>query len=404
MRVLSLFDGMACGRAALERAGIRVTQYFASEIDKYAITVARKNWPDIVHLGDVRTVREMAEHGLFCNFDLIIGGSPCQGFSFAGKQLAFNDPRSVLFFEYVRILRAVQKHNPNVKFMLENVRMKKEHLETITAYMGVEPVCINSALVSAQNRVRFYWCNWSVSQPKDRGILLRDIVEDGEHPSHVLSKTALNRAANTKYSKPQIMPEKTGTLNTKNNSGQLSFDKVTTLVPVGVIKHNDELKIRNEKAMCLDANYYKGVDNHGQRTMIVHGAAIRRQAGNLEVLKDEKANSLLSDGHQSRLISLDRNYQQGSSGEKRALSNLRSLEEKANCLSASNSRNPSGNGCTNISTDNITYRKLTPVECERLQGLPDSYTEGVSNTQRYKMLGNGWQVDTIEHIFKEMPA
>lgn len=328
MRVLSLFDGISCGLVALKRAGIPVTQYFASEIDKHAITIARKNHPEIVHLGDVVSVRQMAEAGLLNSIDLVIGGSPCQGFSPAGKQLAFDDPRSVLFFEFVRIVRAI----PNVKFLLENVRMKKEHLDTISAYTGVQPVCINSALVSAQNRVRYYWCNWSVDQPEDRGIYLRDIVEDGEHPEHILSKSAQQRAARTKHSKPQIMPDKTGTLNTKNNSGQLSFDKGTTLVPVGPIKDRGELKVRNHKSMCLDANYYKGADNHGHRTII-------GIAGNTEVRKD----------------------------------------------------------------DSITYRKLTPIECERLQTLPDNYTEGVSNTQRYKQLGNGWTVDVIAHIFKGLP-
>ena len=125
MRVLSLFDGMACGRLALHRAGVQVTQYIASEIDKYAIQVARANWSDIIHLGDVREVRKLVELGVFGKIDLLIGGSPCQGFSFAGKQLAFDDPRSALFFEYVAILNALRKQNPDIRFLLENVKMKK---------------------------------------------------------------------------------------------------------------------------------------------------------------------------------------------------------------------------------------------------------------------------------------
>lgn len=284
MRVLSLFDGMSCGRLALDRAGIPVTQYLASEIDKYAISVARANYPDMIHLGDVRVVRAMAEAGVFGRVDLLIGGSPCQGFSFAGKQLAFGDPRSALFFEFVHTLNALRRHNPEIKFMLENVKMKKEHLAVISQMLGVEPVCINSALVSAQNRVRYYWCNWSVSQPADRGILLRDIIETGE--------------------------------------------------------------VDRDKSYCIDANYYKGgsVKNYLEKS--------RRQI----ILSPRKIFNT----------------------------------------------NPSGNGATNIA-DGITYRKLTPTECERLQTVPDGYTAHVSNTQRYKMLGNGWTVDVISHILSEMP-
>lgn len=270
MNTLSLFDGISCGRVALERAGISVTKYFASEIDPYAMKISRKNYPDIIQLGCVRAVRQMAECGLFGHVDVLMGGSPCQGFSFAGDQLAFDDPRSVLFWEFVYTLRALQRVNPAIKFLLENVRMKKEHLAVITNFMGVKPVRINSALVSAQNRDRYYWCNWNVSQPADRGIFLRDIIQtDG----------------------------------------------------IGYIKNLGKFYLRNEKAMNLDANYFKGADNHGQRTVIFDG---------------------------------------------------------------------------------ITYRKLTPIECERLQTLPDDYTAGVSNTQRYKCLGNRWNVETIAHIFRRM--
>ena len=147
MNVLSLFDGMSCGRIALERLGIQVDNYYASEIDKYAIQVSQANYPDIIQVGDVTEL----DTSTLPKIDLIMGGSPCQGFSFAGKQLAFDDPRSALFFEFVRCVKELQPKY----FLLENVRMKKEYLNVISEYMGVEPIMINSALVSAQNRVRF---------------------------------------------------------------------------------------------------------------------------------------------------------------------------------------------------------------------------------------------------------
>lgn len=172
MRVLSLFDGISGGRLALERAGIPVEKYYASEIDKYAIQIAQKNYPDTIQIGDCTQVD-------FAKFrdeiDLVIGGSPCQGFSFAGKQLNFNDPRSKLFFEFVR---AVETIKPKY-FLLENVKMKQEFQDVISEQLGVQPIEINSALLSAQNRKRLYWTNIpNVGQPADKGILLKDIVSD----------------------------------------------------------------------------------------------------------------------------------------------------------------------------------------------------------------------------------
>ena len=174
MNILSLFDGMSCGRIAAERAGLKVDKYYASEFDKHAIKVSQANWPDIIQLGDVTKWREWSID--WAGVDLLIGGSPCQGFSFAGKQLAFDDPRSKLFFVYVDILNYIRSVNPVVKFMLENVKMKKEHLAVISDQLGVEPVFINSALVSAQNRQRYYWASWGFVQPDDRGVTLSDVL------------------------------------------------------------------------------------------------------------------------------------------------------------------------------------------------------------------------------------
>lgn len=329
MKVLSLFDGMSCGRVALERAGLPVTSYFASELDKHAITIAQKNYPTTVQLGDVRLVREMAEAGFFGRIDLLIGGSPCQGFSFSGKQLAFDDPRSVLFFEFVRILRALQKDNSDIKFMLENVKMKKEHLNVITSFLGVNPVFINSALVSAQNRQRYYWANWPISQPADRGILLKDIIETG--------------GAVHGYFEPK---EKKSNINSVCKSVGLAHGE------------GNEMPRRvydtNFKSPTLIAQ-----PGGGAYPPKIIGGAVR---GRYE-----------PDGSTSQPLELNNT-------------------PKANALTSVQKDSVLSNG--------ITYRKLTPVECERLQTLPDNYTAGVSDTQRYKMLGNGWTVEIVAHILK----
>ena len=171
--VLSLFDGISCGKVALDRAGIKVKNYYASEIDEYAMQVSKNNHPNIIHLGDVNAWRNWNID--WSQIDLLIGGSPCQGFSFAGKLLNFNDERSKLFFVYVDILNHIKSVNPNVKFLLENVKMKADYQNVISGYLGVEPMRINSALVSAARRDRLYWVNFDVDMPEDRGITFDDI-------------------------------------------------------------------------------------------------------------------------------------------------------------------------------------------------------------------------------------
>jgi DNA-cytosine methyltransferase len=302
MNVLSLFDGMSCGRIALDRAGISVTSYHASELDKYAIQVTQANWPETVQLGDVTKWREWDIN--WGSIDLLIGGSPCQGFSFAGKQLAFDDPRSKLFFVYVDILNHIKKLNPGVKFMLENVRMKKEYLAIISEQLGVEPVFINSALVSAQNRQRYYWANWEFGQPKDKELTIESILEDG------------------------------------------IIDK--------------------DKSFCIDDNYFK--------------------EGNLKSYFEKHRRQLVFQINSSKESAGKQPYNQNRVYYKKG---------KSVALTASFADR------TNAG-DELGYRKLTPIECERLQTVPDNYTNHISNTQRYKMLGNGWTVDVIAHIFKSI--
>lgn len=193
MNVLSTFDGMSCGQIALNKAGFEIENYFASEIDKFAIKVTQANYPDTKQLGDVAKISALD----LPKIDLLLGGSPCQGFSFAGKQLNFDDPRSKLFFEFVRLWKEIQSKNSEAKFLLENVRMKKEYQDVITEALGVEPIEINSALLSAQNRKRLYWTNIDgVNQPDDKGIMLKDIlVTEGEYVK-VSKKGAYKRFQN----------------------------------------------------------------------------------------------------------------------------------------------------------------------------------------------------------------
>lgn len=338
MNVLSLFDGMSCGRIALDRAGIRVGQYYASELDKYAIQVTQANWPNTIQLGDVTQWRDWDID--WASIDLLIGGSPCQGFSFAGKQLAFDDPRSKLFFVYVDILNHIRSGNPDVKFMLENVKMKKEHLDVITDTMGVDPVFINSNLVSAQNRQRWYWSDISViDQPEDKGIMLVDILEDEPFDKTIMSDKFVTR---------------------NRDAGCLRDDV-------------------SGKSKSLSVMEY--VKNGRQGDYIIHQTGRGNNPGGDRAL-DGKTPSLTSNSWQHN--------------------NHLKIRDKSKTIRVGGAGSPPGSkqNWDNAFNSKSEYRKLTPVECERLQTVPDNYTNHVSNTQRYKMLGNGWTVDVIAHIFK----
>ncbi|MDP5205458.1 DNA cytosine methyltransferase [Alishewanella sp. SMS9] len=275
MNILSLFDGMSCGRIAAERAGLAVTKYYASEVDKYAIKVSQANWPDIIHLGDVTKWREWEID--WASIDLLIGGSPCQGFSFAGKQLAFDDPRSKLFFVYVDILNHIRSVNPDVKFMLENVRMKKEHLAVINQYLGVEPTLINSALVSAQNRLRYYWANWRFGQPIDKAITLPDVLGLPAHMFKIYQKD------NPKKPRPTNLKSTclTGTANAAGNHSQMDvvvvLDAEIPLTSTGRIDiHSSRYVYRYsrwdcEKLQTVPKCYTWPVSNSQAYKMLING-------------------------------------------------------------------------------------------------------------------------------------
>ena len=322
LNVLSCFDGISAGQLALQRAGIKVDNYYASEIDKYAIQITQENFPKTIQLGDINDW----ESWKLRNLDLIIAGSPCQGFSRAGTGYNFDDPRSKLFYIFCDIL---ERYKPKY-FLLENVKMKKEWEYIITFMLQVDPISINSSKVSAQKRERLYWTNiLNVRQPEDKHIYLRDIVLEDVEP------VALhNIYGGFKEKSVRVFENKSPTIRTSVGGGHIpSFIKSSLIhTPEGLaymdrivnkdrtrwdLEHHSD--IRNDKFSIVLANYFKGVPYN--------------------VFKDW------------------------------------------DCI-----------------------RKFHPVECERLQTLPDNWTrvDGISNTQRYKAIGNSWTVDVVAHIFKNL--
>lgn len=357
MKILSLFDGISCGRLALERAGIPVEKYYASEIDKYAIQVAQKNYPDTIQVGDVNKLNYLE----LLDVDMVVGGSPCQDLSIAKQnRQGLRGERSGLFWKYVEALEVIHPK----WFLLENVAsMRNEDRDAITAtlkkiYPETECIMINSALVSAQQRKRYYWTNWHVEQPQDKGILLKDILESG-----VIDK---------------------------------------------------------EKSTCLTANIWKGNGANPLEYIQKHQAkpfayepvpcAMRTREDDtgkykrLETKNDNKANSLTSVQTDSMVCEPIRVGTLPGLGKGQA-NRIYSVRGKSVCLNALGGGGGAKTGLYKVDLPDGDYiiRKLTPVECERLQTLPDGWTDGVSNTQRYKAIGNGWTVDVIAHILKQIP-
>lgn len=330
--VLSLFDGMSCGQIALNRAGIEYDNYFASEIDKHAIKVTQHNYPNTIQLGDVMKVKGSD----LPKIDLLIGGSPCQGFSFAGKGLNFDDPRSKLFFEYVRLKNETQPKY----WLLENVKMKAEYQNIISGYLGVEPIMINSNLVSAQNRVRYYWTNIPVKGlPNDRGILLKDITEDGLQ--------GLGLAQRGRYDENGKVIQEYELNGTEKSNAMTTVSK-DTLLFIPIDKHSS-----NSGLVCLG-----GVMKPIHKLWLDNGKLLQRNFS--------QGNRVYSSAGKSATL----NANSGGIGGKTGLYEIEGV-----------------------------IRKLTRLECERLQTVPDGYTNSISDTQAIKALGNGWTVDVIAHIF-----
>lgn len=538
---LSLFDGISCGQEALKKAGISTRIYLASEIEKYPKQITRKNHPLTVQLGDVtKVVADDLPH-----VNLLMGGSPCQGFSFAGKQLNFDDPRSALFFEFVRLLRECK---PDY-FLLENVMMKQEYQDVITEHLGVEPVMINSSLVSAQNRKRLYWTNIpGVGQPNDEGILLKDVLEsfDGNavkdtkrnqrhyrelnQKALCMSATMYKGAGNNGMSlvpRPCELKDfnenalchhaatatdikgnesikrvyaETGKSPTVTTMGGGHREPKVLIVPEKVKVRKHEVDIPKLQALLKEhrkpmreiseaLNVKKTTVEHWFRTdncfsipdadvwfnlkeylnintdefdasitefeirdgrydmadrvynpeykaptVVASGVAkvlchsfkevrteeakkLRKEhrektgkdhtpfrSKKLVPREDGKVGTLtpgLNKTHNVLIVpeATKKGYTEIEDGDcfdatfiNSKTRRGRNMKDKSNCLTAAN--------YDYMRYEHPTYRKLTPIECERLQTLPDNYTEGVSNTQRYKALGNGWTVDVIVHILQ----
>ena len=604
MKVLSLFDGMSCGRIALDQLGIPVEKYYASEIDKYAMQVSAANYPDIEQVGDICNLDPKD----YKDVDLILAGSPCQGFSFAGKQLAFDDPRSALFFEFIRLLKEIKPKY----FLLENVRMKKEFLQVISQQVsecypeipfGIEPIFINSSLLSAQSRQRYYWTNIpGIKQPEDRGIVLRDILETEPNNFTKMSDKFVKRNGDRNCMIDQNK-EKASNLSAmeyvKNGrqGNYLACDDNGKPVhkPVKKTERNRRhLKQLDEKSLCMTATMYKGAGNNGMTLvpqkpikvgMNVEEVKVRKHKVDILLLQQalraykqnsKKTNKQIADETNMPITKVEHWFRTDSSfaipsddiwfklkevlgftssvfdkqimefeyrdGVFESTQRVYSDQGKSPTLTASNkeqiietkpkqvgkikdggqgnriysqdgksstlsaqSGGTAGNGNTLVETkpkkayiskqsvekyvedvnaefndpynkktvkgdksttlrtnssngnmwvndkaiketkpkqvgvaadinghdvlkrvyspdgksptintcqggnrepklaqENLTWRKLTPLECERLQTVPDNYTNHVSNTQRYKMLGNGWTVEVIKHILQNM--
>lgn len=358
--ILSLFDGMSCGQIALRELGVPIDRYYASEIDRHAIAQTQLNFPTTIQLGDVSQWRSWDID--WASIDLLLAGSPCQGFSLAGKMLGHEDPRSRLYWTFLDILRHIQSVNPRLLWLLENVRMRPTDEQRISDSLGMRPVVINSALVSAQNRVRLYWSNirtrqeglWGecvtdIPQPKDRGILIRHILEEHVPAKYHLSSTAMQwvKDHSVKRGKTKL---------------PIADDRDKGVCLTSVLKDNllaDPYIAKNYrptegKAHTLLACTYKGAKSNG--TTLV--------SGTLRSFKRDKGFRPVAG-------------------------------EKSPCLTARARQDGSGQACI---ASEFTLRRLTPTECARLQTIPSWYRWVCSDTQAYGMLGNGWTVEVIKHI------
>lgn len=391
MNILSLFDGMSCGQQALQRCGFKVDNYFASEIDKHAIKVTMANYPNTQQLGSVVDVNGYD----LPKIDLLIGGSPCQSFSFAGKRKGMStkdeqeiltldhylqlksegfefEGQSYLFWEYMRLLNELRSKNPDVYFLLENVEMGEKWEKVLSKAIGVNGIHINSALVSAQNRKRIYWTNIGmqpsglfgdmqsiIEQPKDKGILLKDVLESEVDEKYFLS----DKAALGILKHKEIQKEK-----------GFGFGAV--------------IKNENEKMNSLKIGG-KGVDD-----LIVHNTMPRSsttgKGGTGPLSRADGKTYCLDTGNTNavEIVPMDYRYDEGFRPRINGKSPTLTITNDSNSLSGKP-----------LVMKQQRIRRLTPIECERLQTVSDNYTAHVSDSQRYKMLGNGWTVDVICHIF-----
>ena len=432
LKVLSLFDGMACGYEALLRAWFTVDKYYASEIDKYAIQVALKNHPDIIEIGDVTQVKGED----YKDVDIIMWWSPCQWFSMAWKMLNFDDPRSKLFFEFVRLVREIKPKY----FLLENVKMKKEFRDKISEIMWCEPILIDSALVSAQHRERYYWTNipW-ITQPEDKGIMLKDvIITEPVEDKYYLNESQINTIKRNFWSKWKILNESDWLIEKQTFPSRINqidgLDiKVPTLctamwtgggnVPCIIQKVGDRDKnnrwVHTDKSYCLPAN---PMSDRWQLVILRWRPKMPYEPWQRELEYKEYSDKCptltenCASWDQKNIVIIPKEWEKiieevdGEIRVKQATKQWYIVAEEWDGLDLSYPSSTTrrwrvvkwkSNTLTAWHLNyvyNTVIRKLTPTECERLQTLNDWYTEWVSNSQRYKMLWNWWTVDVIAHI------
>lgn len=474
MIVLSLFDGMSCGQIALRDMGIIPEVYYASEIDKFAIAQTQLNFPETIQLGSV-TELDATKLG---HIDLLIGGSPCQSFSFAGKRVGMAttdkeeiytldrylelkrggfqfEGQSYLFWEYMRILNEVRQTNPDVLFLLENVEMGKKWEKVLSDAIGIQGVHINSALVSAQTRKRIYWTNIrtrmqdmfgtpasDIPLPKDRNIYLKDILMNEVDEKYYVKQEVIDKIIKHKernQAKGNGFGVKFHEQNKKMDAlrvgGKCWNDLVYTMgnhekenkfISTPVVRDRGNLR-KIDKSNCIVANYWKGMDNHGMRTMVheerftpIHIPEATKK-GYAEIFLGEcfDATQLGSKTRRGRKMTGKCNCLMAQAipeyyrYEKRPIQLNPSTESNGNQPYQQN-RVYSDKGLSpaviaNMSSGsyavqtNERIRRLTPTECARLQTIPEWYKWECSETQQYKMLGNGWTVEVIKHIFSFLP-
>lgn len=379
---LTLFNGISGLHLALDKAQITAEKVYYSEIDKFANKVTEQHYPNDIPLGDVTKWKDWDID--WASVDLVSAGFPCQSWSGAGKQLGDKDERGMLFWTTLDIIKTVLEHNPNAKFLMENVKMKKDFEQYITyhteqALGKVEKILINSALVSAQNRNRYYWTNFEVTQPEDKGILLKDILELEPDEKYTVSQDALPRYT-----------DKNGKVKGFRDSEQ--------------------------KSNCLTASMHKGFGNDG--CTVVYGGAIRGRynedgtiSQRLELNGTEKTNTLTTVQKDNVAVYRPCELKPNSKSSEVGLwhiataTDIKGHDQRKRVYSV-DGKAPTLQTCSGgdsepkIYCPELRYRKLTPLECERLQTVPDNWTACLSNTQRYKSLGNGWTIDVIVHILK----
>ena len=468
MIYLSLFDGMSCLQLAIQKANMKKTRYYASEIDRYAMKVTMANFPDTIQLGDVRNVKG-TDIG---HVDFLAGGSPCQSFSFAGKRKGMSttdnieiltldhylelksqnfefEGQSYLFWEYMRIYEELKAINPNIFFLLENVVMGNKWQNVLSRAIGIHPIKINSALLGAQSRNRLYWTNiaavpdgffgdlvCAIPHPKDKGILLKDILENEVDDKYFLSGKMLD------YLNSRKANYNNGKINYKTENDIATCINASS----GAIDISDNIIIdTNRKARCFTAGGNSG-GLHSQMDLVVHNTMPRSsktgKGGTGPLSRNDGKTYCLDTGNTNAIeiqcVSMRGRNPENPNDRKKGTKLQQTMEPrmdgKTNCLTSVQKDNlvlsgtwrthkdgqgfrqiKSGKGATlpararedgsgqNVVQTMGNIRRLTPTECERLQTVPDGYTNHVSDTQRYKMLGNGWTIDVIAYILSYLP-